>query len=189
MVSTSSVIFQWVILPVLIFIARVLDVSIDTIRILLINRGKRAITPILGFIQVSIWLLAIRQIFLNLSNVACYIAYAGGFATGTWVGMLFEEKLAIGIQVIRVITRKDATQLIEFLKEKGYGVTSVEGQGVTGKVNIIYTILKRQDIHDVVKTVMRFNPKAFYTIEDVRSMSESVVQTKKNFFSRFIYIR
>jgi len=189
MLSTSSAVFQWVILPILIFIARILDVSIDTIRILLINRGKRAITPILGFIQVSIWLLAIRQIFLNLSNVACYVAYAGGFAAGTWVGMLLEEKLAIGIQVIRVITRKDATQLIEFLKDKGYGVTSVDGQGVTGKVNIIYTIIRRQDIHDVIEIITRFNPKAFYTIEDIRSMSEAAVSVRRNFFGRFVHIR
>jgi uncharacterized protein YebE (UPF0316 family) len=178
---TSSSLFQWIILPILIFLARIADVSLDTIRILLINRGRRLIAPVLGFVQVTIWLLAIRQIFLNISNVACFVAYAGGFAAGTWVGMLLEEKMAIGIQVIRVITRQDASQLIGFLKNKGYGVTSVDGQGVTGKVNIIYTIVKRQDINDVVDTVTKFNPKAFYTIEDVRSISEDFIQKNKLF--------
>jgi uncharacterized protein YebE (UPF0316 family) len=161
----------------------------DTMRILFISRGKRIIAPLLGFVQVLIWLLAIRQIFLNLSNVACYIAYAGGFATGTLVGILLEEKLAIGIQVIRVITRHDATKLIEVLKQQGYGVTSVDGHGTSGKVNIIYTIVKRQDIPKVVSLIVRFNPKAFYTVEDVRRTSEAIVSSRNSLFNRTINYR
>ncbi len=170
---TDSFFFQLVLLPLLIFLARVCDVSMDTMRILFIARGKRLIAPLLGFVQILIWLMAIRQIFLNLSNPVCYIAYAAGFATGTWVGMLLEEKLAIGIQVIRIITRKDAANLIGFLHTHGYGVTSVDGRGSTGKVSIIYTIAKRRDISSVVSIITRFNPKAFYTIEDVRAISET----------------
>lgn len=164
--------FQWVILPLLIFLARIVDVSLDTMRILLFSRGQRNIAPVLGFIQVIIWLLVIRQIFLNLSNPICYVAYAGGFATGTWVGMLLEEKMALGSQIIRIITRKDAKQLIEFLRNQNFGVTTVDGQGATGKVNIIYTVIKRQDIAKVIEIIMRFNPKSFYTIEDIRTMSK-----------------
>jgi len=175
----NSGLFQWVVLPLFIFTARVLDVSLDTMRIMLFSRGKKNIAPFLGFVQVMIWLLAIRQVFLNSSNVACYVAYAGGFAAGTWVGVLLEEKLAIGVQVIRVITRSDAITLISFLKEKGFGVTSVEGQGVTGKVNIIYTVVKREDIFKAIGIIKRFNPKAFYTIEDIRTVSEAASFIKK----------
>ncbi len=171
--------FQWIVLPLLIFLARVTDMSLDTMRILFISRGKKAIAPVLGFVQVLIWLLAIRQIFLNLSNPICYVAYAGGFAAGTWVGMLLEEKLAIGVQVIRVITRMDATQLIRFLKEAGYGVTFVDGHGTTGTVSIIYTIARRQEIPRIIEAVTRFNPKAFYTVEDIRSMSEDGASLKR----------
>ena len=185
---TDSFLFQWVVLPLLIFFARVSDVSMDTMRILFISRGKRLIAPLLGFIQVLIWLLAIRQIFLNLSNPLCYIAYAAGFATGTWVGILIEERLAIGIQVIRVITRKDATKLIGFLQTHGYGVTSVDGRGGTGKVNIVYTIAKRQDIPDVVRIILRFNPKAFYTIEDIRAVSETMASSRKR-LNRAVHAR
>jgi len=163
--------FQWVVVPLLIFLARVTDVSMDTMRILFISRGRKAIAPVLGFVQVLIWLLAIRQIFLNLSNPVCYVAYAGGFATGTWAGILLEEKLAIGVQVVRVITRMDAAELIGFLKDQGYGVTYVDGHGATGKVSIVYTIAKRQEVPRIIEAVTRFNPKAFYTIEDIRSMS------------------
>lgn len=176
--------YQWIIVPLLIFTARVIDVSMDTMRILYISRGKRMIAPALGFVQVLVWLMAIRQIFLNLSNVACYVAYAGGFATGTWVGMIIEEKLAIGIQVVRVITHKDATELIEFLKKQGYGITSVDGQGATGRVNIIYTIAKRQEIPCVISIIERFNPKAFYTVEDIRAISDTFSLPKQPFFDR-----
>ena len=178
-------VYQWVVVPLFIFSARVMDVSMDTMRILFISRGKRMFAPVLGFVQVLVWLMAIRQIFLNLSNVACYLAYAGGFATGTWVGMIIEEKLAIGIQVIRVITRKDAAPLIEFLQKQGYGITSVDGQGTTGKVNIIYTIVKRHDIPYVISIIERFNPRAFYTVEDIRAISEAFSRPRQPFFGRF----
>lgn len=173
MFLTDSVFFQWVVLPLLIFLARASDVSLDTMRILFLSRGKRLIAPLLGFVQMLIWLLAIRQIILNLSSPLCYIAYAAGFATGTLVGILLEERLAIGVQVIRIITREDAAKLIEFLRSGGHGVTCTDGCGATGKVSIIYTIVKRQDISDVVCIIKRFNPKAFYTIEDVRGISEA----------------
>ncbi|MBN2119621.1 MAG: DUF2179 domain-containing protein [Candidatus Omnitrophica bacterium] len=188
MLPTDSFFFQWFFLPLLIFLARVSDVSMDTMRILFISRGKRLIAPLLGFVQVLIWLLAIRQIFLNLSNPVCYIAYAAGFAMGTWVGILLEEKLAIGIQVLRVITRKDAAKLIGFLQSHGYGVTSVDGRGITGKVSIIYTIVKRQDIPNVINIIMGFNPKAFYTIEDVRAISEEVNFSRRNSLKRGLFM-
>ncbi|MGE5279485.1 MAG: DUF2179 domain-containing protein [Deltaproteobacteria bacterium] len=166
-------IFPLYVLPLLIFLARVTDVSMDTMRIIFIARGRKAIAPVLGFIQVLIWLMAIRQIFLNLSNPVCYVAYAAGFATGTWVGILLEEKLAIGVQVVRIITRKDATELLEFLSSRGYGVTHVDGHGATGHVSIIYTIVRRQEVRRLIEAVTRFNPRAFYTVEDIRSMNEN----------------
>ncbi len=173
---SDSSLFQWVLLPSLIFLARVFDVSLDTMRIMFFSRGKRLIPPILGFIQALVWLLAIRQIIINLNNIACYLAFAGGFAMGTLIGTILEEKLAIGIQVIRLITRKDASELITVLKEIGCGVTSVDGQGSTGKVNIVYTIVKRSEVSDILRIIKEHNPKAFYTIEDIRSINEGVFQ-------------
>ena len=166
-------VFQIVILPLLIFLARILDVTLDTLRILFVSRGRRNIAPLLGFLQVMVWLLAIRQIFLNLSSPFCFIAYALGFAVGTWIGMLIEEKLAIGVQVVRMITRDEASQLIGFLRKKNCRVTAVKGQGATGEVSIIYTVVKRQDAEKVIRIVRRFNPKAFYTIEDIRAITEA----------------
>ncbi len=178
---TNPEFFQWVILPLLIFCARVMDMSLDTLRIMLLSSGRKFIPPLLGFFQVLIWLFAIRQVFLNLSNWACFLGYAGGFAMGTYVGMILEEKLAIGIQVIKIITRADASELTHFLMKEGYGVTSTDGQGVTGKVNILHTIVNRSDIPVVLDIIQRFNPQAFYTIEDIRAVKQGILpQRKKN---------
>ncbi len=167
-------IFQWGILPLLIFLARVTDMSMDTMRIMLLSRGQKILAPLIGFVQVLIWLAVIQQIFLNLSNVFCYLAYASGFAAGTYMGMLIEERLAIGFQVLRVITRVDAAELIAFLRNHGYGVTVVDGYGINGKVNLIYTIVKRSEIKHVIGIVNQFNPKAFYTVEDVKAVNEGI---------------
>jgi len=170
----DSPIFNWFILPFLIFLARVCDVTIGTVRIMLLTKGRRILAPMLGFIEVLIWLLAIRQIFNHLTNVACYLAFAGGFAMGNYVGMYIEEKLAIGLDVIRIITRKDAGELVNFLKAEGYGVTNLDATGTMGKVNVIFTIVNRKEVGKVVKIINKFNPKAFYSVEEIRAVSEGV---------------
>ncbi|KPJ69366.1 MAG: hypothetical protein AMJ45_00425 [Syntrophobacter sp. DG_60] len=170
----SSEMFTWIILPLLIFLARICDVTIGTIRIIFVSRNKKFLAPLLGFFEILIWLLAIGQIMRNLTNVACYVAYAGGYATGTFVGIYVEEKLAMGILLIRIITKKDASELIKFLRSANYGVTSVDAQGATGQVNVIYTIVNRSDLEGVIETIKRFNPKAFYSVEEVRFVKNGV---------------
>lgn len=170
----DSEIFRWVVLPVLIFVARIFDVSIGTIRIVFVSRGQKAVAPLLGFIEVLIWLLAIGQIMRNLSNVACYIAYGGGFAAGTYIGLLIEEKLAIGTLLVRIITRREADDLIRELRASGFGVTNIPADGSSGRVDVIYTIIKRSSLGNVIGMIERFNPKAFYSIENVQSVREGI---------------
>jgi uncharacterized protein YebE (UPF0316 family) len=169
-----SEIFKFVILPALIFTARICDVTLDTLRIIYVSRGMKFAAPMIGFFEVLIWLMAISQIFQNLSNPVCYIAYAGGFAMGNFIGIILEEKMAIGTVVIRIITQKESMQLIEVLKTNRYGVTHVDAQGVMGPVKIIFTIVKRKDIDRVLEIVRACNPLAFFTIEDVRSVRKGV---------------
>jgi len=169
-----SEIFKFVILPALIFMARICDVTLDTLRIIYVSRGMKFAAPMIGFFEVLIWLMAISQIFQNLSNPVCYVAYAGGFAMGNFIGIILEEKMAIGTVVIRIITQKEALPLIEVLKTNRYGVTHVDAQGVMGPVKIIFTIVKRKDIDRVLEIVRTCNPMAFFTIEDVRSVRKGV---------------
>jgi uncharacterized protein YebE (UPF0316 family) len=177
-------VFAWIILPLLIFAARICDVSLGTIRVIFVARGFRYFAPILGFFEISIWLLAISQIFQHLDNVLTYLAYAGGFATGTFVGMWLEDKLSIGTVMVRVVTKKEAGELIHQLKERHFGVTTVPAHGGLGQVGIILTIVQRTSVPEVVALVKQFNPHAFYTIEDVRYATEGIFPPRENSFTR-----
>ena len=171
----DSTLFTWVILPVFIFIARIFDVSLGTIRIILISRGTKYLAPTIAFFEILIWLLAIGQIMKNLNNIACFIAYAGGFSMGNYVGILIEEKIALGVLLVRVVTRKPALELVSHLDGANSGVTRVDAESPDGPVNVVYTIIKRSDLPEVIGIIQKFNPQAFYSIENIKFVSE--VQT------------
>jgi len=181
---TSSEIFAWIILPFLIFFARVCDVSLGTIRIIFISKGIMYLAPLIGFFEILIWLLAISQIMQNLTNVYYYIFYAGGFAIGNLVGIILEEKLSIGTVGIRIITRQDARELVDALKKSEYGITVVDAEGSKDKVKIIFTVINRQNIQGVINIVKQYNPKAFYHIEDIRFVSETLQSYMKPWYRR-----
>lgn len=178
-VFLNSELFKFVVLPLVIFSTRICDVTLDTLRIIYVSRGLKFLAASIGFIEVLIWLFAITQIFKNLTNPLYYVAYAGGFAMGNFVGIFIEERMAIGTVVIRIITQKDAVELIELLKNTGYGVTHIYAEGAQGPVKIIFTIVKRRDINHVLDIIQSNNPQAFYTVEDVRSVREGVFQPSK----------
>jgi len=171
--------YAWVIIPFLIFVARIADVSIGTIRLIFISRGLKYLAPVVGFFEILIWLLAIGQIMKNLSNPACYIAYAGGFAMGNFVGMWIAEKLSLGVVLIRVVTNKDAAELVEYLKSADYGVTSVDGHGAAGQVKVVFTIVPRRETQSVVDLIKKFNPNAFYSIEEVGFVEKGIFSDRK----------
>lgn len=167
--------FAWGVLPLLIFLSRIVDVSIGTIRMISVTRGHIPLSMVLGFFEVLIWLVAIGQIMANLSNPVTYVAYAAGFATGNGVGMLIERRLSMGFVTLRVITRMDATELVEALRKGEHGVTVVDAEGATGPVKVLYMILRRRNLPPVLEMVAKYNPNAFYTIEDVRSLNQGVI--------------
>ncbi len=170
----DSSIFTYVLLPGLIFLARVMDVTIGTIRIVMVSKGHKFWAPILGFFEILIWLIAITKIIQNLDNWICYVAYAAGFATGNYVGLLIEEKMALGIVKLQIITRKEASKLIENLTNAGYGITHHSAKGSNENVSIIYSIIKRSEISKVEGIINATNPKAFYSVEDIKFVNEGV---------------
>jgi uncharacterized protein YebE (UPF0316 family) len=167
-------------LPALIFLARVADVSIGTLRIIYVSRGMKYLAPLLGFFEVLIWLLAMVQIINNIDSPLHYIAYAGGFAAGTFVGMLLEEKLSVGLVIIRIITRKDTKNLRSHLTCEGYRITHHYAEGDHGKSRIIFTIINRKEIKKVIGIIRQHNPSAFYTIEDLKHASERITPIREN---------
>ena len=183
----------WVIIPLLIFCARITDVSIGTIRLIVIGKGMKALATLLGFFEVLIWLIAISQILQNLTHWFYYIAYAGGFAAGNFVGMAIEQRLALGNVILRIITHRDAAALMEALLNEDYGVTALDAQGRFGPVKILFTLIPRNDLPRIVALVNSHNPRAFYSIEDVRFVSEGVFPARRGglklremFFRKFV---
>ena len=182
---TSLDLYAWIILPSLIFLARVCDVSLGTIRIIFISKGIKYLAPLIGFFEILIWLLAIGQIMQNLTNIYYYLFYAAGFATGNLVGIILEEKLSIGTVAIRIITRKNADSLILALRKKHISITIVEAQGAKGPVKLLFSIVKRKNVKRAINTVKKYNPNAFYSIEDIRQVNKDLPPYKKDGASRF----
>jgi uncharacterized protein YebE (UPF0316 family) len=169
---SDSNLFTWVILPLLIFCARIMDVSIGTLRLIFVSKGYKIYAPLLGFFEVIIWLLAIGQIMQHLDNFLCYIAYGLGFATGNYVGILLDEKMSLGTVLIRVIPKMETTSLIKQLRENSFGASLVDIEGMTGKLKMIFTIVKRKDLKEVLRLIQEHNPQSFVTIEDVKTAKE-----------------
>ena len=178
----SSDLYAWVILPLMVFGARVLDVSLGTLRIIFIARGRRRIAPLLGFFEVLIWIVVVSQVMQNLHSPLAFIAYAAGFATGNYVGMWIEDKLAIGTLVVRVIVPQEASQLMVQLAAAGYGVTSIDAHGTTGEVTLVYTVVKRKDLPEVMTIIQNTYPKAFTSVEEVRTTHEGIFPARTRRF-------
>lgn len=176
--------YVWVGLPLLIFLARVFDVTLGTLRIIFTSRGFRNLAPALGFIETFVWIIAVSSLVKHAQNVAAYVGYASGFAMGTFVGMFLENKLAVGTVTFRAIIRRDTKELVKTLIDSGFGITIVDGQGSSGKVKIIYTTVKRQDLPVVIDIFHRIVPGAFLSVEEVRSTEQGIFPIPKSNFAR-----
>jgi len=161
-------------LPILVFFARIMDVTLGTLRIIFISKGKRLLPPLLGFVEVFIWIVVVSQLVQNLSNLVGYLAYAAGFATGTYVGILIENRLALGTLIVQAIVAGETDDLVRSLSDTGYGVTLFDAHGATGPVKVIHTVINRKELDDIVRRLRANHPNVFYTVEEARAASQGV---------------
>lgn len=161
-------VFLWVILPLLIFFSRAVDVSLGTIRIIFVSKGQRFLASLLGFFEILVWIIAITKIMQNITNFFYYIVYAGGFAAGIYFGMIIEERLALGLLSIHVFTAKDANELLKRLRDKNYGVTSRIAHGETGKIDELFIVVDRKNLAQVLGILREYDVDAFISVEDVK---------------------
>ncbi len=157
-------------LPILIFFIRVTDMSLDTMRVLFVVRGRRAQAWVVGFLQSALWVIAVASVLSHLDNLFNVLAYAAGFATGNVVGMQIEERLAIGHSHLRVISPQRGEAVAAAVRAAGYAVTELSGRGKDGTVSILTTSVRRRDIDPVRSEVLRADPDAFMTLSDVRPL-------------------
>jgi len=183
---SDSFLFTYIILPLIIFVARICDVSLGTLRIIFTSKGYRKVAPILGFFEVFIWIIVISQLLSSVNSWIAYVAFAGGFAAGNFIGIKIEERIAIGTLLVRITMSKDASELMNMLNENGFGTTRIEAEGSKGKVNIVMSVVSRKSIHDIQKILTDYDENLFYSIEDIRSVKKGVFPTAQNFGSRWL---
>ena len=172
--------YSWVVLPFIVFLARFIEVALGTLRIIFLYRGRKYLAPLLGFVEVLIWITVVSEVVRGAQNIAAYLAYAAGFAAGNYVGMLIEEKLAIGTLVVRVILPQHGTELVERLRAEGYGATYADGHGASGPVMLIYTVVLRKELAHVVNLIQEVHPKAFFTVEELRSAQQGIFPVRSS---------
>ncbi len=168
----SSEFFGLLVIPAFIFLSRILDVSMGTIRIIFISRGMKLLSASIGFFEMLVWLFAISRIMLEMTNPLNYIAYAGGFAVGTFVGMLIEEILAMGYLSVIITTSKDTAEMVGKLDLAGYKLTVIDTQGGTKDRKMIFAILKRDKLRNIINIIKEVDPSVFYAVENIRDMHE-----------------
>jgi uncharacterized protein YebE (UPF0316 family) len=171
--------FEWVVLPLLIFISRSSDVTLATLRNVFIARNIRNVVPILGFFEVLLWLVAISTVLQNLTNVACYLGFAAGYANGIFLGLKIEERLALGKQLVRIFAKTETGGFIDELYKCGMGVTMMDARGSQGPVTVIFITLNRKDMPILEGLIQKHIPNAFYTVEDIRKAQLGVFPDKK----------
>ena len=154
----------------MIFALRVGDMTLDTLRVLFVMRGRRGIAWVLGFFQSAIFVLAITSVLANLNNPLNIIGYAAGFATGNVLGITIENRLAIGHANLRIISSRRGAAIAEYLRSAGYAVTEIPARGKDGMVTMLAVSVLRKNIEQVRSSVNNVDPEAFITAEDIRPL-------------------
>jgi len=175
-------------LPPLIFLGRVGDVSIGTVRMILVISGRPWISATLGFFEVIIWVLAVGGVIAHLSNPIALVSYAGGFATGVILGMVIEERIALGYRIVRAISTDKSIQLSEQLRERGWYVTHVDGEGRNGPVDIAFLLIKRRELARVRKDITEIDARAYISISQADRPSTARISAD-NRFARMTWLK
>ncbi len=151
-----------------IFILRLLNMSLDTVRMLTVMRGMRAVTWILGVLQTTLFILAFGSVINDLDNLLNIAAYSVGFATGNVIGMMIEKRLAFGYINITIISSLRGQELAEKLRERGHAVTEIPAIGKDGTVEILECSVQRKLAQEVQDIALEIEPKAFITSRDIQ---------------------
>lgn len=163
----------------MIFFMRILDVSISVIRTLLMVRGKKFQAAGLGVIEIIVYITVLGKVMAQLDNLGNLIAYALGFGSGQIVGIFIEQKMALGDVTVQVITKEDENELVELLREEGFGVTVLQGYGKDGIKHILNIVLKRSMQPKLIKHLEKYDNEAFITVMDTKYIHGGYLQRMK----------
>lgn len=165
----------------IIFLARVCDVSLSTVRMLLVVRGKRYPAALIGFLEASIYITALSRVMSNIKDPVKILAYGLGFATGTLLGSFIEEKIAMGHASLEVIPNEgQGEELLKALRTAGYGVTVLTGQGMSGEKMVLLVSTDRKSLPRITSIIEEFSPGCFVTVLETRSVRGGVIPYRKS---------
>lgn len=173
------------ILPFVIFFGRIIDVSLGTLRIIFVSKGEKYIAPIIGFFEVLIWIVVISEIFSRANDVTAYLSYAAGYASGNYIGILIEQKIAFGILLCRVYTKGNGKELVSLLNRQNFGATLIHGTGSLGEIDVIETVVDRKLMKKVERIFTEFDPNVFFVVEDVRTKQRGIFPKNQTLLSRW----
>ncbi|MFP4523324.1 MAG: DUF2179 domain-containing protein [Candidatus Nanoarchaeia archaeon] len=177
-------ILTWIVMPLLIIILRVLDVSLGTVRVVTINKGLRAASAGIGFFEILVWLFAAQTVLNNMDNIIWFIAYAAGFAIGTYIGICISDRLSLGKVMVRVITKNDPVELIKQLKKHKFRLTAAKTENDFSSGQLILSVIESKHLSKYLELVHTYNPKAFYSVEDVKKVSDEHFPKKERKYTR-----
>lgn len=163
----------------LIFVARIVDVSCDTMRVIFAIRGKRGIAAVLGFVQAFVWIYAVGTAVKHLESIVHVFGYAGGYAAGTYIGVTLERMIAYGVATVRVVSKHAGVEIAEALRDQGYGVTEFPGFGRDGTVEILHSVIHRSHLDDVLAVIERWDGDAFVTVEEPKVLRGGLLAAKQ----------
>jgi len=161
-----------------IFVLRLTNVAMATVRTLLVVRGQRYIAALIGFFEVLIFILAISKVILEMGNVWNILGYCAGFAVGTIVGMALEDRLALGFSMVRIISKNKWLEITQTLRREGFGATQVIGEGKDGPVGIIYSMVRRKQVPKVIGLCEGLDRQAFITVEEAGQVYRGYLTTR-----------
>ncbi len=177
-------VYPWL-LPIMIFFGRIVDVSLGTLRIIFVSKGDKAKAPLIGFVEVFIWVVIISQILVRANDMVSYLSYAAGYAAGNYIGLIIEDKIAYGIVLCRIYTHKDGRDLVQTLNKLDVGATLTRGVGSTDEVDIVEIVVGRKEFKKLANTLDQFDSNIFYVVEDVRSKKNGIFPKKDNVLTRW----
>lgn len=171
----DPVLFHWILLPLIILVARVVETSLKTIRQVYISKGFKYLAAGIGTGEVGVWLLSTGLVITNLTNLMCILTYIAGYVVGTILGIDIENRLKVGNVIVRIITKTNPEPMIVELREKGFGITRIEGTGSYGSVvSVLLVLVPRNELDELLNVLNRNYPDAIFSIEDLRSLKENV---------------
>jgi uncharacterized protein YebE (UPF0316 family) len=161
-------------LPFVIFCARIVDVSLGTLRTIAVVRGRVAVATLLAFFEVSIWIAVITQVMQHLGNVWNMLGWALGFAAGNTIGMLIERRLALGHLVVRILSKERGGEVAAALRQRGQRVVEFTGHDTEGDVALLYMVAGRSEANGLMRAARDTDPDCVVVSEDVRGYHQAI---------------